>query len=379
LRARLPSSSQGSFAFSRAPDYAAEGEEPGGSVSVTAEDGLELAKPARRYAVSAPLPGGALAFGDKPLVLQFEVLLQDGLECGGAYVKLFEAPAPGAGDFDATAVTPQTPYAIMFGPDRCGSTNKVHLIVRWRNPVSGVTEEKHLANAPAARSDRGLSHLYTLVLRPDATFAVKIDNAVEREGALGSDKDFSPPVLPPREVDDPEDRKPSDWVDEAKIDDPAAAKPDDWDESQPATVPDAAAVKPAGWLEDEAEYIADPSAVRPEGWDDEEDGEWVAPTVPNSKCEAAVGCGPWTRPSKPNPLYKASLQKRLAQFALQSHCSHAKTPTFFPLHAGQVGRTQDRQPGLQGRVAAAQDFKPALLRGLCARKAGRHEGGRAWS
>ena len=34
-----------------------------------------------------------------------------------------------------------------------------------------------------------------------------------------------------QEIDDPEDKKPEDWVEEAKIDDPNAKKPDDWDES----------------------------------------------------------------------------------------------------------------------------------------------------
>ena len=41
-----------------------------------------------------------------------------------------------------------------------------------------------------------------------------------------------PSVNPPKEIDDPDDKKPEDWVDEAKIDDPEATKPDDWDESK---------------------------------------------------------------------------------------------------------------------------------------------------
>lgn len=39
---------------------------------------------------------------------------------------------------------------------------------------------------------------------------------------------MEPPVNPPKEIDDPTDLKPDDWVDEAKIDDPEASKPDDW-------------------------------------------------------------------------------------------------------------------------------------------------------
>lgn len=41
-------------------------------------------------------------------------------------------------------------------------------------------------------------------------------------------EDMNPPVNPPKEIDDPTDSKPDDWVDEAKIDDPEASKPDDW-------------------------------------------------------------------------------------------------------------------------------------------------------
>ena len=35
-----------------------------------------------------------------------------------------------------------TPYTIMFGPDKCGETNKVHFILRHKSPVTGEWEEK---------------------------------------------------------------------------------------------------------------------------------------------------------------------------------------------------------------------------------------------
>lgn len=38
----------------------------------------------------------------------------------------------------------KTPYSIMFGPDKCGGTNKVHLIFRYKNPKTGEVEEKHM-------------------------------------------------------------------------------------------------------------------------------------------------------------------------------------------------------------------------------------------
>ena len=37
----------------------------------------------------------------------------------------------------------QTPYTIMFGPDKCGSDAKLHFIFRHVNPKNKTVEEKH--------------------------------------------------------------------------------------------------------------------------------------------------------------------------------------------------------------------------------------------
>lgn len=189
----------------------------------------------------------------------------------------------------------------MFGPDKCGSTNKVHFIFRHKNPITGEYEEKHLTAAPTARISK-LSNLYTLIVRPDQTYEVKINNDAVKSGSLL--EDFSPPVNPPEEIDDPSDVKPADWVDTARIPDPDAVKPDDWDEDAPREIPDTDAEKPSDWLDDEPELIPDPEATKPEDWDDEEDGDWVAPTILNPKCNDASGCGEWVRPMMRNPDYK---------------------------------------------------------------------------
>jgi len=117
-------------------------------------------------------------------------------------------------------------------------------------------------------------------------------------------EDFTPAVNPPKEIDDPEDFKPADWVDAKKIADPEAVKPEDWDEEAPYEIVDEEAEKPEGWLDDAPLTIPDPDAEKPEEWDDEEDGDWIAPTVPNPACETAPGCGEWKRPMKANPEYK---------------------------------------------------------------------------
>lgn len=45
----------------------------------------------------------------------------DGLECGGAYMKLLEDNKA----LHAEEFSNASPYVIMFGPDKCGATNKV--------------------------------------------------------------------------------------------------------------------------------------------------------------------------------------------------------------------------------------------------------------
>ena len=74
------------------------------------------------------------------------------------------------------------------------------------------------------------STLYTLIVRPDQSFEIKIDGESTRNGTLH--EDFTPSVNPEAEIDDADDKKPEDWVDEARIADPEATKPEDWDEDR---------------------------------------------------------------------------------------------------------------------------------------------------
>lgn len=70
--------------------------------------------------------------------------------------------------------------------------------------------------------DDEFTHLYTLIVRSDNTYEVKIDNKRAESGSLESDWDF----LPPKEIPDPEAKKPEDWDDRPKIDDPDSTKPE---------------------------------------------------------------------------------------------------------------------------------------------------------
>jgi calnexin len=194
-------------------------------------------------------------------------------------------------------------YSIMFGPDKCGSTNKVHFIFKLKNPKSGESVEHHLKHPPSVPSDK-FSHVYTAILKPDNELKIIIDGEEKKKANFLSAEDFEPALIPPKTIPDPDDRKPEDWDERAKIPDPDAVKPDDWDEDAPMEIEDKDAVKPEGWLDDEPEEIDDPDALKPGEWDEEEDGEWEPPKNDNPKCELAPGCGEWKRPMKRNPAYK---------------------------------------------------------------------------
>lgn len=60
----------------------------------------------------------------------------------------------------------ETPYSIMFGPDICGfSTKKVHVILTHDG-------KNHLIKKDIKAETDQLTHVYTLVLKPDNTYQV---------------------------------------------------------------------------------------------------------------------------------------------------------------------------------------------------------------
>ena len=265
------------------------------------EGGLEgdyvmmFEKEAKHYAVTSKIEPAVDT--SENLVVQYEVRFNQGLDCGGAYVKLLaEESLSSLEDVDN-----DSPYIIMFGPDKCGNNNKVHLILRHRNPISGEFEEKHLKNPPKF-SPSDVSQVFQLVINKDDTYSISIDGEKKSSGSLLTD--FDPPLNPPKEIDDPEDKKPEDWVDDAKIPNMLVSKPDDWDEDAPMTIPDESASMPEDWLEDEELEIPDPDVQVPDDWDEEEDGPFEAPIVSNPKCKQVSGCGKWVRPMIKNPEYK---------------------------------------------------------------------------
>jgi calreticulin len=110
----------------------------------------------------------------------------------------------------------ESQYNIMFGPDICGpGTKKVHVIFNYKGQNLLIKKEIRC-------KDDEFTHLYTLIVRPDNTYEVKIDNEKAQSGTLEEDWDF----LPPKEIPDPEAKKPEDWVDSPTMPDPDDVKPE---------------------------------------------------------------------------------------------------------------------------------------------------------
>jgi len=95
-----------------------------------------------------------------------------------------------------------SPYLTMFGPDICGGTRKTHLILNYKG--------KNLEKKKTIRTETDkLTHLYAMILKPDNSYEVFIDQKSAAKGNLEDDWDF----LAPKEIKDPNAKKPTDWVD----------------------------------------------------------------------------------------------------------------------------------------------------------------------
>ncbi|KAJ8266444.1 hypothetical protein GJAV_G00130500 [Gymnothorax javanicus] len=262
--------------------------------------GLVLKSPGRHHAISAYLRA-PYYFREKLFILQYEVLFQRTIDCGGAYIKLLSHTS----QLRLSHFSNATPYSIMFGPDKCGGSYKVHLIVCNRNPVTGLLREMHIRQPDTDLKEYFSDqqpHLYTLYLYPDHRYEILIDQALISKGNLLEDVD--PPFGPPGENSDSSDKKPEDWDDRPLIPDPTATKPPSWDKNTPALIPDPSAQIPLGWLVEEPPLIHDPHAKKPDDWDEDMDGTWEAPLISNPECTKAIGCGPWSPPLISNPSYK---------------------------------------------------------------------------
>ncbi|KAL4312236.1 hypothetical protein GQ457_01G034860 [Hibiscus cannabinus] len=225
------------------------------------DKGLQTYNDAKHYSISAKIP--EFSNKNRTLVVQYSIKFEQDIECGGGYIKLH------SGYVNQKKFGGDTPYSLMFGPDICGTqTKKLHLILSYQGQNYPIKKDLQ------CETDK-LTHFYTFILRPDASYSVLVDNRERETGSMYTDWD----ILPPRKIKDVKAKKPADWDDREYIEDPNDAKPEGYDKI-PAEIPD-------------------PKAKEPDDWDDEEDGIWRPPKIPNPKYK-----GPWKPKKIKNPNYK---------------------------------------------------------------------------
>jgi calreticulin len=185
--------------------------------------------------------------------------------CGGGYIKLLPT------GLDQTKFGGDDEYSIMFGPDLCGyDVSRIHLIFNHKG--ENLLKDEDIKLDYDDKNE--FTHLYTLVVEPDGTYQVLLDEVEKASGKLSEQWAFPSETIP-----DPAQSKPEDWVDLQTIADPAEVKPEGYD--------------------DIPREIPDPEAEKPEDWDEEDDGEWEAPTIDNPEFK-----GEWTPTMIDNPEYK---------------------------------------------------------------------------
>jgi len=238
-----------------------------------ADTGIKTGEDSRFFGISTSFE--PFSNRDTDLVIQYQMKHEQSIECGGGYIKVGPKPE------DMAAFGDPTPYYVMFGPDQCGSTNRIHVILNYQG--KNFLKKEDIMFSPSDKR----SHLLTLIIRPDNSYTVNVDMEEKHSGDLKEDFEF----LPPKKILDPEAKKPEDWVDDPMQDDPEDVKPEDWDAP---------------------ERIVDPDAEMPEDWDEEEDGEWEAPMINNpdykgewqaKRIDNEEFKGPWEHPKIENPDY----------------------------------------------------------------------------
>jgi calreticulin len=232
--------------------------------------GIQTTLDARHFAISAKIP----EFSNKgrTLVVQYSIKFEQDIECGGGYIKLM------SGYVNQKKYSGDTPYSLMFGPDICGTqTKKLHLILSYQGQNYPVKKDLQ------CETDR-LTHVYTFILRPDASYSILVDNRERESGSMYTDWD----ILPPRKIKEVNAKKVSPFFKycimtrklhcENHLTCMPSLQPKDWDDREYIEDPDQ--VKPEGYDSIPRE-IPDPKDKKPDTWDDDDDGIWKPRRIPN--------------------------------------------------------------------------------------------------
>ncbi|KAK2955848.1 putative Calnexin like protein [Blattamonas nauphoetae] len=246
--------------------------------------GLKLTEDKKNYIISAKLPE-EFDNEKKPLIFSYTVKCESDPGPTGLYMRLYSE------NLDQTNLSSADPFEIEFGPEYEGIVGAhLHFSIRSNGTLYHLKESFHLPKDE-------FTHMYTMILRPDCTYEVRVDDEMKLNGRI---QDDFPGILPPKEIPDPAAVKPSDWVDNPEIPDPTYVKPENWDDRQ--TIPDPKrATKPPTWDSDPRNKGKE--WKQPEIFNPNYMGLWRQRYIPNPEYK-----GDWVAPNITNPDFDRILQ-----------------------------------------------------------------------
>ncbi|XP_023619100.1 calreticulin-3 isoform X2 [Myotis lucifugus] len=209
------------------------------------DKGLQTTQNGRFYAISARFK--PFSNKGKTLVIQYTVKHEQKMDCGGGYIKIFPS------DVDQKNLSGKSQYYVMFGPDICGfDIKKVHVILHFKN-------QYHSNKKPIRCKVDGFTHLYTLILRPDLTYEVKIDGQVIESGSIEYDWNLT----------------------SLKKMEKSSAESKDWEQEEEDKLQCICAETShrSACIKDWEKHFLDASASKPSDWNSELDGDWQAPML----------------------------------------------------------------------------------------------------
>ncbi|KAH0476560.1 MAG: uncharacterized protein KVP18_001712 [Porospora cf. gigantea A] len=135
--------------------------------------GLQMTSETAFYAISRSLGNASWTNTTTRMRLSYEVAFQQDFTCGGAYVKLYSSSAVEPKKFGN-----ESPYTLMFGPDKCGGGGVVHVIFK-------TSDGREFHPATPINAEWGeYTHLFELDLAASGHVEVLIDGATQAELTL---------------------------------------------------------------------------------------------------------------------------------------------------------------------------------------------------
>merc|ERR1719156_474899 len=150
------------------------------------DKGIQTQEDSKFFGISASFD--SFSNKGKDLIIQYQAKYEKDVECGGGYLKI------GPKMSDPTTFGDPTAYNIMSDPTTFGYTKRTHLIFNYKG--KNVLKKTDL---PYKQEGEGTSHLYTLIVKPDNTVRVEIDQEKIYEGSLKEDWE----ILKPKRISDP--------------------------------------------------------------------------------------------------------------------------------------------------------------------------------